>query len=885
VKRRTVIVEGPLAFRTRQLAAAHCAELGLQISTMPLLAARLAGGFQRPALPEDLEPAIKEALTTGGFSDLEEIRQLPGTTRAVAATLTAVWAADLSLARLAPTSQRVADLALLERRVRDALPTGVLPPRDLRDAAIARVQHAPAVLGPIELDQLSTVLPVWRPLLLALHPMVPLHWRDPAGSDSAWFPGEVATDRTARSAPPVEVVSCAVPHAEVTESFRWAHHLVSSGQARPEEVAICATSTDTWDEHFVIAAKNSGLPVHFSNGVPALSSHEGQACAALADILLNGLNQDRLRRLLGYAAGRCAMLEELQSDWARGLPRGATLLQLEQWSRALQEAAAQRDDGLHLASILLPVLQLLAGGPAVALQAGEALLTAGAKSIWLRALNAVPAEALEFSLQALHVSDGTDPCSSIVWCPVSHLVGAPRPWVRLLGLNRGFWPRQTREDPLLPDHVIPRRTVDPDPVSDRDRRAFWRVAARASSGCVLSRSRRDVQGRSLYASPLLSEHPAARVLARGRIPEHAYSEADRLLARPQDVTDVPRLASAMCGWRAWNASEVTAHDGLVRAEHPLIRRALERVQSATSLRLLLRDPLAFVWRYALEWTSTVQEEQPLSLSDRAFGVLVHELLGRAVDHLEPTPGYSTATPQELEAALNEAVAKTRVKWSLERAIPPSLLWEHTLEQGARLALRALTFEQSVDTRTRCWTEVPFGQTEDPAGANWPWNPLVPVQIPGTHVQIGGKIDRLDLRWDGNAVRVSDYKTGSAPDKVEKVVIGGGNELQRVIYAIAARQLLPDVRQVSARLVYLGDDVLGAHKLPNVEEAIQTISTCVMAACELLGQGRGLPSVEERKPSDDFRVALPADTEAYLRKKRAAFGRVLVNFAKTVWRAP
>jgi hypothetical protein len=133
--------------------------------------------------------------------------------------------------------------------------------------------------------------------------------------------------------------------------------------------------------------------------------------------------------------------------------------------------------------------------------------------------------------------------------------------------------------------------------------------------------------------------------------------------------------------------------------------------------------------------------------------------------------------------------------------------------------------------------------------------------------------------------VSDYKTGKTPEKIERTVIGGGNELQRVIYAIAARQLLPAVRQISARLVYLGDEMLEAYKLPNVEAAIQTISTCVLAAGELLSQGRGLPSLEERKPGDDFRLALPADTEVYLRRKRPAFTRAFAGYAKTVWGTP
>lgn len=34
----------------------------------------------------------------------------------------------------------------------------------------------------------------------------------------------------------------------------------------------------------------------------------------------------------------------------------------------------------------------------------------------------------------------------------------------------------------------------------------------------------------------------------------------------------------------------------VRGEHPVITRAIAQVQSATSLRLIPGDPLAFVWR-------------------------------------------------------------------------------------------------------------------------------------------------------------------------------------------------------------------------------------------------------------------------------------------------
>jgi hypothetical protein len=97
MSRRSIVVEGPLAFRTARIAAAQRADSGLQIFTLPLLAARLAGGFNRPARSQDLDPAIRAALAAGGLTELEGIRQLPGTTRSIARTLAKVWQADLDL--------------------------------------------------------------------------------------------------------------------------------------------------------------------------------------------------------------------------------------------------------------------------------------------------------------------------------------------------------------------------------------------------------------------------------------------------------------------------------------------------------------------------------------------------------------------------------------------------------------------------------------------------------------------------------------------------------------------------------------------------------------------------------------------------------------------
>jgi hypothetical protein len=866
----------------RRIAAARRGESGVLIITMPQLAARLAGGFTRPAQSQDLDPAIRDALEAGDFAELESIRQLPGMTRAVARTLAKIWQADLPLLERADHGARLADIAEIERRVRANLPKGVLTARDLRDSALMRLVNAPAVLGSLQLDGVVNVAPVWRPLLQALNEVVPLAWRNPGETDISWFPGEIITDQR-QTVGVVEAVSCANPRAEVVEALRWMRELIASGQAKPEEIAICATSMEEWDEHFLVLATDADLPLHFSHGVPALASRDGQACGALADVLLNGLSQDRVRRLFSHAAGRSHALQHLPRNWALGLQGGAALFELDHWLRALDEASRLRTDSVDPRPILIPVLELLAHGPDAAEQAGVMLLETPARALWSEALRRAPPKALEFSLQKLRLPDGRDPGACAVWCPASHLAAAPRPWVRLLGMTTRSWPRRAAEDPLIPSHVLSRGILDPDPVTMQDRRAFQIITAHASGGCVLSRSRRNTQGGLLSASPLVPQEAGIRGMKRARIPTHAFSEADRLLARSDEAAKTPALVAANTCWRDWRSPAITAHDGRVRADHPVIARAIDRVQSATSLRLMLRDPLAFVWWYALGWRSVAEDDQPLTLDARAYGELVHDLLKRTVDTLEPRPGYSRAAQHEIEAALREAVTTVSAEWPLKRSVPPLLLWRHTVDAAAQLALRALTLDEAFLPGTRSWTELTFGDTDGAVAAagDPPWDPTVPVEITGTKVRVKGSIDRLDLTATGNAVRVSDYKTGVEPKRADRIVLGGGAELQRVIYAMAARQLLPDNPRVVARLIYLGDQEPRVYKLPDVDQAIAEIAVHVAAAGVLLRQGRTLPGPDARENWNDFRLALPASPTAYFQVKQAALSRAFDDFAR-VW---
>ncbi len=295
VMKRTAVVEGPLAFQMRRLAAARAGESGLQIINLPQVAARLAGGFFYPMPQELLEPAIQTALSEGRFTELDSVRELPGMTRAVARTLRRAWNADIDLGDRSRSTgvSRLADLWDIEQHVKRQLHPAAMLPRDIRAVALDHVHRAPAVLGPLRIEGLSWIAPLWRPLLNRLCKVVSVEWAAPRGADTSWFAGSVTDTRAGHPAADPDLVSCADPHHEAVEALRWVRSLLVAGRARPNEIAISAASPDAWDGHILALAADTGLRIHFSHGVPALSTRDGQRCAALADVLLRGLSEGK----------------------------------------------------------------------------------------------------------------------------------------------------------------------------------------------------------------------------------------------------------------------------------------------------------------------------------------------------------------------------------------------------------------------------------------------------------------------------------------------------------------------------------------------------------------------------------------------------------------
>lgn len=881
VLRSTLVVHGRLAMREGRLAAARSHHHGLQVMSFEQAAVRLAGGFARSIDDESLRAAIQEVLPTTPMDELESIKTLPGMIDAAADTLHKAWRAGIDLATCAADHPRLAAIARLEAAVLNQLPPGMMRPVDIVAAAITRISHASAVLGSMEIVGLTELSPCWRSLLQALTAYIPVQWMAGPRSAPAWLEGTgVTVTRTPAETPVIDAISAATAYHEAIEAMRWVRSLLASG-VKPSEIAVAAASTLGYDDHFLALRADANIDLHFVHGVRAVTMREGQAAAALADIVVRGLSQARLRRLAALC-GDTGPFAALPDGWLRVLPSDAPLSTPIAWNRLMARLTpADWPDGAdHTPALMLVVNKLLTTGPETAAETGETFLNGRALAIWRKSLLAGPAASVDTTLEALKQDDGLEACVSVAWMPASALAASPRRFVRLLGLNSSRWPRGIAEDRLIPDHIIPTPVLDPLPVNLADRRDFETILATTAERVVLSRARRDSDGRLLGRSPLLAGHGDETYLRRNATPAHAFSETDRLMARPQELGADLQAVSAQGCWRDWRKAEITPHDGLVRADHPLILAILNRTQSASSLRRLLRNPLSFVWVYGFGWREPQSSAEPLVLDALGVGDLVHMVLDRALRVIENAGGLASADKEAVEAAVARATQAVAADWESERPVPPAIIWWRTLDDAREMAGRALSYSDEILFGGRSYGEVPFGGSEPKSEGQTPWDPGAPVTIPDTGFNIAGYIDRLDISGDGKRALVRDYKTGRPPRG--DIRLNGGRELQRCLYAFAVKALLGDDVAISASLLYPREPV--DLQLDDPETVLAEISGYLRAARTSLSGGAALPGPDAGGDYDELAFALPANASATYCKRKLPAATERMGEVTQVWEA-
>lgn len=452
---------------------------------------------------------------------------------------------------------------------------------------------------------------------------------------------------------------------------------------------------------------------------------------------------------------------------------------------------------------------------------------------------------LERRLTDLVVRPSERPFGRVYLAPVDQVRGLSFDVVFVPGLAERLFPQKVTEDPILPDRERIKLGGRLRTNADRSatERLFLRVAVGAAQKrLVLCYPRIDIE----QSRPRTPSFYGLEVLraAEGRLPGF-----DELARRAEEI------GAARLGWpaplrpvQAIDAAEhdlALLHSILDRSEKETVGRARYLLDANPHLKRALRfrarrwiknftradglvdpDPLAkpALAAHALSARSfsptalqhyaacpykfvlsalhkLAPREEPLRLEELdplQRGSLIHEvefaLLGRLRD-----AGLLPVTEENLapaRALLDEVLDGVAAKFHDDLAPAIERVWRDGID-SIRADLREMLRRATEETT---WIpahfELSFGLTErrerDPRSIDAP-------AVLDCGIQLRGSIDLVERR-EGGGLRATDYKTGKAR-AVDGTIIGGGETLQPVLYALTLEKLFPDQRIDSGRLYY------------------------------------------------------------------------------------
>ena len=482
------------------------------------------------------------------------------------------------------------------------------------------------------------------------------------------------------------------------------------------------------------------------------------------------------------------------------------------------------------------------------------------------------------------------------------------------GLAERMFPQKPREDALMLDDL--RREVDRSLPTQHQRlhaeRQLLQIATGAASDRLyvsyprieLSESRARVP--SFYALDVMRA-------ATGRIPHHeelerrARDAGDATLAwpapsNPEDAIDDQEHDLAVLrtlldetdpagvrghahyllklneclrrsvvdrwarGERRWSPS-----DGLIRVS-PYTKAALAsrrltaRPYSLSSLQKFSACPYQFLLAsifklQPLEVPEPLQRMDPLTR-----GSLFHEIQAQFFREMERRGELpiTVASIEGARAVLQDVITGAATSWHDELAPAVERVW---VDEIAAIGRDLRAWLESVARDGAEWRpkyfEYGFGEVP---GERDPHSRLEAVELPGGF-KLKGAIDLIEEHRQTKVLRLTDHKTGRKPDRIDKVIIGGGSVLQPVLYAMTIEAAL-DTPVYCGRLYYCTSaGSFYAHEIPLNEHTREAGLEVLQVVDRAIERGFLAPSpTEDACGRCDFRpVCGPGMFNRVLRK--------------------
>ena len=404
------------------------------------------------------------------------------------------------------------------------------------------------------------------------------------------------------------------------------------------------------------------------------------------------------------------------------------------------------------------------------------------------------------------------------------------------GLAERLFPQKPREDPLLLDTL---RTGVDAPLATQPRRlAAERLLLQLAAGAAserlyisyprieLAESRARVP--SFYALDVIRA-------ATGRVPDYEWLEARARVAGnatlawpappdPNEAIDDQEHDLAVlrqllddhdrdrvrghahyllklneCLRRSvidrWARGEPrwSVNDGLTRVSpdtrEPLAsQRLTARPYSLSALQRFAACPYQFVLA-AIYRLQPLEQPEPLQRMDPLTrGSLFHEIQARFFSTLQKRAALPV-TGETLDAAAHvlDQVADAVAAQKYDELAPAiDRVWKDEIASIRRDLHAWLHYlaRDGAEWRPRFF-EFGFGTVPGERDAN---SVRDAVTLPGGF-QLRGAVDLIEEHHAMKVLRVTDHKTGRKPDRIEKVIIGGGSVLQPVLYAMAIEAAL------------------------------------------------------------------------------------------------
>jgi RecB family exonuclease len=417
--------------------------------------------------------------------------------------------------------------------------------------------------------------------------------------------------------------------------------------------------------------------------------------------------------------------------------------------------------------------------------------------------------------------------------------------VFLPGLAERIFPQKPREDPLLLDEI--RRRLGAPLATQEDRGRRERLLLRLAVGAArrrlhLSYSRiEQTEARprvpSFYAlemeraitgrvpEPQTMERAAADAAGAGLAwpapddparaidaVEHDLATLRRLLAsgrahgRARYLFELNQglMRSLRSQWARWQQPRFTPYDGLVRVADGTrdtlgSSRLSARAYSASALQKFAACPYQFFLSAILRLAPREDVEPVIELDPATRGHLFHRVQADFMRALAEA-GRLPLDPAALDAAramLDETLDRVAAEYRERLAPAITRVWEDEIaSMRADLSMWLAISAEGHATWEPIAFELAFGLPRSPA--NDPRSVEAEVTLAdGSRVR--GIVDLVERRRGGTELRVTDYKTGGNWTK-RNLVVGAGEQLQPVLYALAMEQVL-GAKVTESRLFY------------------------------------------------------------------------------------